>query len=124
MKTLLKFNAVGLAGIFVQLAALSFFQYTAGFHYLAATALAVESAVIHNFWWHWRWTWADRDVPPSSFLRFQLTTGATSILGNVFAMKILTGTLGIAPVPANVASIAILYVFNFLIADRYVFRMR
>jgi putative flippase GtrA len=30
------------------------------FPYLAATALAVEAAVVHNFFWHERFTWADR----------------------------------------------------------------
>jgi putative flippase GtrA len=53
------FNAVGLAGVAVQLACLALLVH-AGSHYLAATALAVEAAVLHNFLWHQRWTWRDR----------------------------------------------------------------
>ena len=54
------FNFVGAIGIVVQLAALHFLIHRLRFHYLPATALAVEAAVLHNFIWHERWTWKDR----------------------------------------------------------------
>src|SRR5678815_3935739 len=56
----LKFNAVGAMGIVVQLLTLALLLRVSEFHYLLATLLAVETSVIHNFFWHWRWTWADR----------------------------------------------------------------
>jgi len=56
----MKFNAVGGIGIGVQLAALAVFRSWLKLDYLVATALAVEIAVIHNFGWHERFTWADR----------------------------------------------------------------
>src|SRR5271166_4556903 len=74
----LKFNAVGALGIGVQLAVL--LTLKSGFHlsYLPATALAVEAAILHNFLWHERYTWADqvqrswrKSLP--RFLRFNLT---------------------------------------------------
>lgn len=123
MKTLIRFNAVGLAGVLVQLGVLNMLHRT-GLHYLAATALAVEVAVLHNYWWHWRWTWADRKAPSASLLRFQFTTGVVSILGNLFGMKLLVGLAGLPPVAANLTTIAALYVFNFVVSDRYVFRVR
>ena len=52
----LKFNAVGALGMAVQLGSLGFFVRVLGLHYLLATALAVEVAVLHNFIWHRRWT--------------------------------------------------------------------
>ena len=55
-----KFNAVGAMGIVVQLAVLSVLKSGLGMNYLAATALAVEATVVHNFFWHERYTWADR----------------------------------------------------------------
>ena len=58
----LKFNFVGALGIGVQLAALATLT-TLGLRYLAATALAVETAVVHNFLWHERMTWRDRATP-------------------------------------------------------------
>lgn len=56
---LLKFSAVGAIGVGVQLGALAVL-HAMEITYLPATALAVECAVIHNFLWHRRFTWADR----------------------------------------------------------------
>ena len=48
----LKFNLVGGIGIAVQLLALVLLKAVLQVNYLVATALAVETAVIHNFLWH------------------------------------------------------------------------
>ena len=56
----LKFNVVGGIGIVVQFAALFLLKSVLHFNYLAATAIAVEAAVVHNFVWHEQFTWADR----------------------------------------------------------------
>ena len=55
-----KFNLVGGIGIGVQLAALATLKSGLHLNYLLATTLAVETAVIHNFFWHERFTWIDR----------------------------------------------------------------
>jgi putative flippase GtrA len=55
-----KFNLVGGVGIAVQFAALFILKSVLDFNYLAATALAVEAAVLHNFVWHEHFTWDDR----------------------------------------------------------------
>lgn len=122
MKTLLRYNTVALAGVLVQLAVLHTLQRQLHWHYLAATAFAVEAAVLHNYWWHWKWTWGARQASPSSFLRYQCTTGLLSIVGNLFGMRLLAGALHLPALPANLATIAGLFVFNFVLADRYVFR--
>ena len=57
--TFLKFNVVGAIGIGVQLAALTLLRDGVGLHYLLATAIAVEAAILHNFLWHMRWTWRE-----------------------------------------------------------------
>lgn len=56
----LVFNVVGGLGVVVQLSALAALTLEAGMHYLLATGLAVEIAVVHNFIWHQCWTWRDR----------------------------------------------------------------
>src|SRR2546430_14050761 len=56
----LKFNFVGLVGIGVQLLALALLKSGLHLNYLLATALAVETAVVHNFLWHERFTWRGR----------------------------------------------------------------
>jgi len=122
----LKFNAVGALGMAVQLGVLALLVRVAGLHYLAATALAVEAAVIHNFAWHRRWTWADRPGVAGPawgalLLRFNLTTGAVSIGGNLVSMAVLTGAAGIDPVLASLASIGLCALLNFLVCDQWVF---
>ena len=124
MRHWLRFNCVGLAGIVVQLAMLALLRDGLGLHYLVATAIAVETAVLHNFWWHWKWTWAERGAPGWSLLHFQCTTGLISIAGNLVGMKALTGALGLPLLAANLLTIAAMHVFNFLVADRWVFRLR
>ena len=122
----LKFNAVGGLGIGVQLAALLVLK--SGFHlgYMLATALAVEAAVIHNFLWHQRYTWADR-VRPSwrasmpRLLRFNLTTGAVSIAGNLMLMKLLVSRCEMNYMFANGIAIAICSLVNFIVSDEWVF---
>jgi putative flippase GtrA len=119
----LKFNAVGAGGIGVQLAALAILKSGLQLDYLLATALAVEAAVIHNYLWHERFTWADR-IGGSSWARlakFNLTTGFFSVLGNVWLMRALVGGAHLNYFLANVFTIATCSIVNFLLSDRFVF---
>jgi len=119
----LKFNAVGAGGIVVQLVALTLLKSGFRLDYLVATALAVEAAVIHNYFWHERFTWADRTSGSSwaRFAKFNLTTGLFSILGNVLVMKVLVGGVHLNYFVANVPTIAACSILNFVVSDRFVF---
>ena len=173
----LKFNLVGTIGIGVQLGML-YLLTSLGVDYMLATALAVESAVLHNFLWHERFTWPDRisqrmpqvsrfsksgipSLQPAAvsnysqrlshpkiapfailgwgfvdfvtrpkrlresaarLLRFNLTTGAVSIGGNLLLMRLLVGQAHLPPFLANLLSIAGCSLVNFLVSDRWVFR--
>ena len=122
----LKFNAVGALGVGVQLGVL--LTLKSGFHlsYPFATALAVEAAVVHNFLWHERYTWADR-VQPSwrksvpRLLRFNLTTGAVSIIGNLVLMKLMVGFGHMNYLVANGVAIVLCSLANFLVSEQWVF---
>jgi putative flippase GtrA len=123
----LKFNLVGGIGILVQLATLALLTHVFRWNYLPATALAVEAAVLHNFLWHERFTWADRSSPNfgqclARLLRFNLTTGTVSIIGNLAFMHLLVGCIGVPPLAANLTSIAACSLLNFVVNDRLVFR--
>jgi putative flippase GtrA len=123
----LKFNLVGGIGIAVQFVALLLLKGVFHFHYLAATAIAVEAAVVHNFVWHEQFTWSDRvqaswrrSLP--RFARFNLTTGAVSILGNLALMKVMVGYGGMNYLLANALAIALCSLANFLVSEEWVFR--
>ena len=119
----LKFNAVGAGGIVVQLAALAILKSMFKLDYLLSTALAVEAAVIHNYLWHERFTWSDRDTNSSwlRFLKFNGTTGLFSILGNLLVMRVLVGEARLNYFAANILTIATCSILNFLVSDRFVF---
>jgi putative flippase GtrA len=124
MKRWVTFYAVGGLGIGVQFVVLLACTSGLRLDYLWATVLAVEAAVIHNFLWHERFTWADRRSRNNvaRFVMFNLTTGMFSIAGNLALMALLVGALHLPYLGANGLSIAACSVANFLVSDRFVFR--
>ena len=131
-----KFNLVGGIGIGVQFAALFLLRSVMELNYLAATALAVEAAVLHNFVWHERFTWPDRTtyngisahpVSPrwrrslTRLVRFHVANGAVSILGNLALMKVLVGQGHMNYLVANGIAIVLCSVANFLVSEEWVF---
>ena len=123
----LKFNAVGIIGIGVQLIALTFLASGLKFNYLVSTFLAVETAVLHNFVWHERWTWAERTRRTASgvigrLIRFHLTNGLISIGGNLLLMWVFVSRLHMHYFAANLIAIGACSVVNFFASDRLVFR--
>ncbi len=125
----IKFNVVGVLGFALQSGAL--FLLTHGGHpvgYLAATATAVELAVLNNFFWHQRWTWRDRPSRTMAetmrrLLKFNITNGLVSIAGNLVFMSILVGQLRLPIAGSNLISVAACSICNFLLADRIAFQV-
>jgi putative flippase GtrA len=69
----------------------------AGWPYAPAAVVAVEVAVLNNFFWHERWTWRDRahtSDTRSRFVRFHLSTAVTSIVGSVVFTTLLVEWAG------------------------------
>ncbi len=127
-----KFNFVGGIGIAVQFAALFLLKAVLHLNYLAATAIAVEAAVLHNFVWHERFTWAERtkssnrEQPaksrqPARLLRFHLSNGVVSVAGNVALMKVLVGQGHMNYLVANAIAITVCSLANFLLSENWVF---
>jgi putative flippase GtrA len=135
-----KFNLVGGMGIAVQFAALLLVRSVLHFNYLAATAIAVEAAVVHNFIWHEHFTWADRTKLDrtklnrrkldrsgsgrrswSRLLRFNLTTGAISIFGSVALMRVMVGLGHTNYLLTNAIAISLCSLANFLVSESWVF---
>ena len=121
-----KFNLVGGIGVGVQFAVLFALKSVLGLNYMLATAIAVEAAVIHNFTWHEQFTWADR-VESSwrhsllRLLRFNLTSGMVSIIGNLALMKVMVAEGHMNYLLANGIAIALCSMASFLVSDGWVF---
>lgn len=121
-----KFILVGGLGIIVQLILLKLFNKYLGWHYLLATLVAVELTILHNFYWHQRWTWQDRPVTKGMnqffrVVRFNLSVGLISLVGNLLIMKVLVGFYGLPLVLANLLTIVGCSLANFLISHYFVF---
>jgi putative flippase GtrA len=121
---LVRFSLVGALGVGVQLGVLAALIATK-MNYLLATGLAVEVAVLHNFSWHQRFTWPDRAsdgirAALAQLLRFYLSNGLISIAGNLVLMRLLVGR-GWPVLAANLATISLCFVANYLASDRWVF---
>jgi putative flippase GtrA len=117
------FVTIGGLGFVLQLMTLWWLATWAGWNPLPATAIAVELAVLHNFWWHERWTWRDRRAPtPDAWLRlarYHAATGMTAV-GNVI-VTLLLAKLGIQLLAANIAGVAAMSALNFVLSDRWTF---
>ena len=120
----LKFNVVGGMGIGVQLIVLAVLKSGLHVDYLLATAVAVEAAVIHNFVWHERFTWVERESKNVAvrFFKFNLTAGAFSIVGNILLMALFVDLVRMNYLLANLATIAACSLCNFAVSDRFVFQ--
>jgi putative flippase GtrA len=119
-----KFNLVGAAGVVVQLAALAFFNRVVPGHYLCATVAAIELTLLHNFAWHARYTWSDRLNGSAIFvqlLRFHLSNGVVSLLGNLVLMWILVQEARVPLLVSNAVAILCCSMLNFVVADRWAF---
>ncbi len=134
-----KFNLVGAAGMAVQLGALALINRVEPGHYMLATAAAIEITLIHNFVWHVLYTWRDRfpilnandafrmghpDVRGAlagQLLRFHLSNGLVSMVGNLALMPILVAGARIPVLAANAIAILCCSIVNFLLGDRWAF---
>lgn len=122
-RRLFKFSAIGAGGVIVQAATLAVLLRLTGMHYLAASGLAVEAAILHNFAWHRHWTWAERpgSAVLSTLLKFNATNGAVSLIGNLLLMFFFVEVLSLNPQVANLIAIVVCSLVNFALADRFVF---
>jgi putative flippase GtrA len=123
----LAFVSVGIAGFVVQMTVLAILSFELHCPVAIATAAAVESAILTNFLWHERWTWRDRIGEGGRWgrlVRFHLSNGITSLVGNTVLTVLLADGFGLNPILGNIISVVLLGVLNYLAADRWVFAKR
>jgi dolichol-phosphate mannosyltransferase len=124
-----RFSAVGLMGAAIQLLLLYFATKEIGLPSVAATPVAAEIALLHNFVWHERFTWRGRGVLrvtgpgriAARLWRFHIASGLISLGGNTMAMYFLVQRLEVPAMPAAVAAMVLCSVANFLATDRWVY---
>jgi putative flippase GtrA len=121
-----KFNLVGAMGMLLQLAALALFNRWTGDHYLLASAAAIEITLLHNFAWHRHYTWRDpRDHSTrlAQLMRFHLSNGLVSLVGNLVLMRILVQDAHLLLLVSNCIAILCCSIINFCLGDNWAFAL-
>jgi len=122
-----KFNLVGAMGMAVQLAALALFNRLTAGHYLLASAAALELTLLHNFAWHLHYTWRDRRDRSAllvQLVRFHLSNGLDSMLGNLTLMRLLVHEARIPLLASNSIAILCCSAVNFCLGNNWAFAPR
>ena len=119
-----RFNVVGLMGAALQLALLGLLTERFGLSAVAAAPIAVEMVVLHNFFWHERFTWRDQGTlgrqKAIRLWRFHAGNGLFSLAGNTLLTYYLQ--LKAPPLASALTAIALCSPINFLMADYWVYR--
>lgn len=119
------FVVVGAMGFALQLTVLTLLMTVAHWRYDVATVVAVELTILHNFWWHERWTWRDRSLTSgvgARLARFHAGAGGVSMVSNVALAILFVESLHQTTIVASLAAPMLTGLANFLLADRWVFR--
>lgn len=119
-----KFNAVGGLGMGLQLGALALLNRWMRGHYLIASGVAIELTLLHNFVWHVKYTWRDRRERGSrvgKLVRFQLSNGLVSMLGNLLLMRLLVQEARLPVVVSNAVAIFCCSIANYFLGDSWAF---
>jgi putative flippase GtrA len=120
-----RFLLVAVGGFIVQIAVLSWLT-AREVPLPLAVALAVESAILHNFFWHERWTFTGRrfgaDGRLGRWWRFNAATAATSLTGNILITGGIVAWIPMPAAAANAIAVVVLGVLNFLWAERGIWR--
>ena len=115
----LKFCAVGLSGVLVNMGLLWLLTEVAGLFYLLSAAISIETSIISNFLLNDYFTFPDRRSPRAkSFLNRLLKFNLVSLAGlglNMGVLWLLTEVFGLYYLLSNLCGIAVATLWNYLV---------
>ena len=117
---LLKFGAVGATGVIINTAILYVLSRRLGLPLVLSSAIAVELAIVSNFFWNNRWTFACRSSSLTRFVKFNVASLA-GLTVNVTTVWGLTRT-GLFFLAANLIGIAVGVAVNYACSVIWVWR--
>jgi putative flippase GtrA len=122
LQRLARFGVVGVTGLLVNSAALFAFTELGGIHYLVSAILATQVSTLWNFAGTDFWVFRGRRMGRSRLSRL----GLYAVMNNAaLALRsplliLLTSTLGIHYLVSNIASLALLTVIRYCVADVWI----
>ncbi|MBS1262350.1 MAG: hypothetical protein MAG453_01695 [Calditrichaeota bacterium] len=127
----LKFGAVGLLGVGVNMGVFAILHGAAEVADYIARVLAIEIAVLHNFTWNFFWTWSDRGRSlrnlPRRLLKYHGSTFLSSFVITLATGALADWLLGDTPYAdylSHLIGIGAGMITNYLLSDLWVFRRR
>jgi putative flippase GtrA len=115
---ILKFAGVGCVGVGINTSVLYVLDRLLGLPVAAASAIAVELAVVSNYLMNERWTFATRKVSLKRFVKFNIA----SLCGLVLNVTIIwsLARFGMYFLAANLVGIAVGFAGNFILSSIWV----
>jgi dolichol-phosphate mannosyltransferase len=117
----IRFALVGTVGVVVNNGMLFLLHGLAGAPLAAASAVAIEAAIVSNFLLNDRWTFAQSRPTLGRFFRFNLVS-AGGLVVNLLVLTSLVDWLGLHYLIANLVGIVAALAWNFLINVRWTWK--
>lgn len=120
-----KYMAVAWMGMLVNTACLYLFKGVWQIRIIPASIMAIEIAIIHNFFWFRHWAWKDRRDRPSFFkhlIIFNVAAGTVDLVGNVSVLWVLTTFAGVHYLIANLIGMIVPPFVKFWLNEKLIFR--
>ncbi len=123
-----KFMIVAWIGMLVNTGCLYFFKGVLGVRLIPASVMAIEIAIIHNFFWLRFWAWGDRGAsdgrPPfvKQLLIYNVATGAVDLAANVTILWVLSTLFGVQYLVANIMGMILGPFIKFWLNERIIFK--
>ena len=125
MKRFIKFSVVGLSGTLVNMAVYAL-AVNCGLYYLIAAVVSFLFAVTNNFYWNFRWTFKGQAAFRSrrnKYFRF-LAVSVLNLGVNLLLLRLFVETLALDKTLAQLVSIGLVSVLNFIMNSRFTFGER
>ena len=122
MKRFIKFSVVGLSGTLVNMAIYAL-AVNNGLYYLIAAIISFLFAVTNNFYWNFRWTFRGQAAFRSrrnKYFRF-LAVSVLNLGINLLLLRLFVETLAMDKTLAQLVSIGLVSILNFLMNSRFTF---
>ena len=122
MKRFIKFSVVGLSGTLVNMAIYAL-AVNSGLYYLLAAIISFLFAVTNNFYWNFRWTFKGQAAFRSrrnKYFRF-LAVSVLNLGINLLLLRLFVETLSMDKTLAQLVSIGLVSILNFLMNSRFTF---
>ena len=124
---MLRFAVVGLSGVVVNQGLLMLLHGKLEMPLWIASAIAIETSVVSNFFLNNQWTWRyDHQRSARSWIRkalqYHVAVGISALVGNLLLLVLLVSLLGLDYRIANLIGIAAASLLNFAASELWVFR--